>query len=509
GQMEAGQMEAEEQSLEYTPTWIVSLVCFIIVLISFGAERALHHLGKCLKRKQQDTLFEALQKLKEELMLLGFISLLLNVFQNFVSRICIPTSLTNHMLPCKRKDAASNNGIHNYEYISPVIMQNGRRLLSTETNLEYCVNKGKAPLLSLEALHQLHIFIFVLALVHVLFCAFTMVLGGARISEWKKWEDSIRHDGSEPGRAIGTINPAHAHRHLELFKKRAEGFWRKAVVGSWIVMKKGLALESYVEFGRSFFKQFHGPVTNSDYIAIRLGFIMEHCPSNPNFNFYKYMIRTLENDFKKVVGISWYLWLFVVFFLLLNLEGWHTYFWLSFLPLFLLLIVGAKLEHIITQLAEDVAERKTSDPGSMPVKPSDEHFWFHRPGIVLYLIHFILFQNAFEIAFFFWIWFTYGFGSCIMEKIGYIVPRLVMGVVIQVLCSNCTLPLYAIVTQMGSMFKESIFQEQTQSTLQRWVKDSKRDRKSRIGSSDRRDNSSHGTEMQRMSTEAFGGGPSV
>jgi mlo protein len=38
------------------------------------------------------------------------------------------------------------------------------------------------------------------------------------------------------------------------------------------------------------------------------------------------------------------------------------------------------------------------------VQPSDEHFWFGRPYIVLFLIHFILFQNSFEIGFFFWIW---------------------------------------------------------------------------------------------------------
>lgn len=43
------------------------------------------------------------------------------------------------------------------------------------------------------------------------------------------------------------------------------------------------------------------------------------------------------------------------------------------------------------------------DDQAVRVKPSDDHFWFRTPGIVLYLIHFILFQNAFEIAFFFWI----------------------------------------------------------------------------------------------------------
>lgn len=70
----------------------------------------------------------------------------------------------------------------------------------------------------------------------------------------------------------------------------------------------------------------------------------------------------------------------------------------------LLLLVGAKLEYIITKLAKNVAESVSGEGVSEPVKPSDELFWFHSPTLVLYLIHFILFQNSFEIAFLFWIW---------------------------------------------------------------------------------------------------------
>ncbi|KAF9616387.1 hypothetical protein IFM89_029641 [Coptis chinensis] len=480
-------MAEDAQSLVYTPTWIVAGVCFVIVFISFGAERLLHHIGKLLKRKDQDALFEALQKLKEELMLLGFISLLLTVFQGLISQICIPTLLYAYMLPCKRDDNSSEHEIFMNNAFAPATLWNGRRLLSTGTGPEYCAKKGAVQLLSIEALHQLHIFIFVLAVVHVIFCATTMVLGGLKIREWKKWEESIRHDGSEPGKTPGSVKPAHAHRHLEFFRLRAVGYWRKSVVISWI---------------RAFIKQFHGSVTESDYIAMRLGFIMMHLPSHPDFDFHKYMIRTLEVDFKKVVGISWYLWLFVVIFLLLNVEGWHTYFWLSFLPVILLLLVGAKLEHIISKLAEEVAERKTHDPRTIPMKPSDKHFWFGRPSIILYLIHFILFQNAFEIAFFFWIWSTYGFTSCIMEKVGYIVPRLVLGLIIQVLCSYITLPLYAIVTQMGSNYKKGFLPEPVESTLQRWVEDTKSRMRSGIGSSHH--SSSHGVEMQRMAMGTFG-----
>jgi len=40
--------EELNESLEYTPTWIVAVVCSIIVFISLCAERGLHHLGKVI-----------------------------------------------------------------------------------------------------------------------------------------------------------------------------------------------------------------------------------------------------------------------------------------------------------------------------------------------------------------------------------------------------------------------------------------------------------------------------
>lgn len=166
--------------------------------------------------------------------------------------------------------------------------------------------------------------------------------------------------------------------------------------------------------------------------------------------------------------------MFVVIFLLLNVNGWHTYFWMAFLPLVLLLAVGTKLEHIIASLAYDVAARQTAVEGDLVVKPSDEHFWFGQPRIVLHLIHFILFQNAFELSFFFWILMTYGLHSCFMDHVGFLVPRLVLGVVIQLLCSYSTLPLYAIVTQMGSYYKKEIFNEHVQQGVLGWAEKAKK-----------------------------------
>ncbi|XP_051227521.1 MLO-like protein 1 isoform X2 [Lolium perenne] len=468
----------EADALEFTPTWIVAGVCSLIVVISLAVERFLHYIGKTLKKKNQKALFEALLKVKEELMLLGFISLLLTVSQGVIQRTCIPPSWTNYMLPCKKMDA--------HTVTAKVLALGVRRLLSERgPRSEHCQNKGKVPLLSPDALHQLHIFIFVLAITHVILSAVTMFLGGEKIRQWKRWEDEI-----EKNAGTGSKKLTHVQQ-FEFIRENFNGVGKESMILSWM---------------HSFAKQFYASVTKSDYTTMRLGFIMTHCRGNPKFHFHRYMVRALEADFKKVVGIRWYLWIFVVIFMLLNVNGLHTYFWISFIPLILLLAVGTKLEHVIAQLAHEVAEKHSAIEGDLVVNPSDEHFWCARPRVILYLIHFILFQNAFEIALFFWMLTTYGFNSCIMDHVPLIVPRLVIGVVIQLLCSYSTLPLYAIVTQMGTFFKKEIFDEHIQQGLVGWAQKAKRRTESiKDGAGGGTHGPSSGLEMLRRAAAAIQG----
>ncbi|KAL3752911.1 hypothetical protein ACJRO7_000324 [Eucalyptus globulus] len=453
---------AEGPTLEFTPTWVLAVVCTVIVVISLAAERFLHYAGKYLKKRNQKPLFDALQKIKEELMLLGFISLLLAVFQDRIGEICIPEELADKWLPCEKnatdeKNAPDKHSSTTAHFLTNFFPPGGRRLLAEDSaaSSDYCSDK-KVPLLSQTALHHLHIFIFVLAAVHVVFCALTILCGGAQIRLWKRWEDAIQKEEFDSEEALRTkFTNVQEHTFIR---------------GRFLGIGKNLSILSWVH---SFIKQFYGSVTRSDYTTLRFGFIMAHCRGNPKFNFHKYMIRALEADFKKVVGISWYLWLFVVVFLLLNVAGWHAYFWISFIPLTLLLAVGTKLEHVITRLAQDVAQRHIAVAGDLVVKPSDDHFWFHRPRLILILIHIILFQNSFELAFLLFIWIRYKFKSCLMHEVHFIVPRLVIGVFVQLLCSYSTLPLYAIVTQMGTSFKKAIFDEHIQQGLVGWAQKAK------------------------------------
>lgn len=44
----------EDLDMEYTPTWVVALVCTVMVTISFLMERFLHFLGKVLSNSRSN-----------------------------------------------------------------------------------------------------------------------------------------------------------------------------------------------------------------------------------------------------------------------------------------------------------------------------------------------------------------------------------------------------------------------------------------------------------------------
>lgn len=453
------------RELDQTPTWAVASVCTVIVVISIVLEKALHHLGESLQKKRRLALFEALQKVKDELMIVGFISLLLTFGQNYIAKICIPVRVAETMLPCRLETTTFSAGhvpigttpsAEHGTAPSRHLLWNGmmvdstvnRRFLSGGGGGSSCP-PGKVSLVSTDGLHQLHIFIFFLAAFHVVFSAITMVLGREKIRGWKEWEmETESHDyedSNDPSRFRFT--------HETSFVKQHTSSWNKYPVVFYMV---------------SFFRQFYRSVRRADYLAMRHSFITVHLAPGSKFDFRKYIKRSLEDDFKVVVGISPVLWASAVIFLLLNVKGWGTMVWVSIMPLFIILAVGTKLQAIITTMALEIKERHVVVQGMPVVQLGDQHFWFGRPALVLFFIHFTLFQNAFQIIYLLWIWYEFGMNSCFHENFVVIVTRLGLGMGVQVLCSYVTLPLYALVSQMGSSMKKSIFDDQTSKALKSW-----------------------------------------
>ncbi|XP_062205857.1 MLO-like protein 9 [Phragmites australis] len=429
------------RALDQTPTWAVAAVCAVIIAVSILLEGLLHHLGELLNKRRKKALFDALEKVKSELMTLGFISLLLTVTGRYISRICITEGAADTMLPCSLSRHSETEEPKGH----------GRRHLSGDPTNSFVCPKGMVSLVSADALHQLHIFVFFLAVFHVTFSFFTMSLGRAKTRIWKEWEKetcSLTYEFVyDPSKFRLT--------HQTSFVRQYASCWSKSTILLYAV---------------SFFRQFFRSVRRTDYLTLRHGFIAAHLSPGTRFNFRKYIKRSLEDDFKTVVGISSPLWASALAVMLFNVHGWQNLFWFSTIPLVVILAVGTKLQSIIAMMAIEITERHTVIQGMPVVKLSDDHFWFGKPRLVLHLIHFASFQNAFEIIYFFWIWYEFGLRSCFHDNFELIIARVCLGAVVQFMCSYITLPLYALVSQMGSQMKRTIFDEQTTKALKKWHK---------------------------------------
>ncbi|XP_021911857.1 MLO-like protein 12, partial [Carica papaya] len=184
--------EAKERSLEETPTWAVAVVCFVLLLISILIEHVIHIIGHWLKKKRKSALYEALEKVKAELMLLGFISLLLTVFQGYISQICIPESVAATWHPCNKEQEqkknskdSSNSGRRLLDFADSEYYDPRRSLAAAK--VDKCGAQGKVAFVSAYGIHQLHIFIFVLAVFHILYCITTYALGRTKMKKWRQW----------------------------------------------------------------------------------------------------------------------------------------------------------------------------------------------------------------------------------------------------------------------------------------------------------------------------------
>ncbi|EXB56285.1 MLO-like protein 5 [Morus notabilis] len=349
-EMGGGGGDTKTRELDQTPTWAVASVCAVIIVISIILEKVLHLVGEWFQERKKKALFEALQKVKGELMVLGFISLLMTFGQNYIVRICIPMKIADTMLPCPLTGSD-----HNYESGHETEVTGGdhehhrkllwyeRRFLAAGSVGADC-KLGHVPLISLNGLHQLHIFIFFLALFHVIYSAMTMTLGRLKIRGWKVWERETAHHQefmNDPSKFRLT--------HETSFVKDHTRFWTKTPV---------------TFYGVCFLRQFFRSVTKADYLTMRHGFVTVHLAPGSKFDFQKYIKRSLEDDFKVVVGIS-------NIFLRIQAVNSPTnvkddsavhYYglqWCSFCfsTFTVTLAVGTKLQGIITQMALEIQER--------------------------------------------------------------------------------------------------------------------------------------------------------
>ncbi|KAM1191494.1 hypothetical protein ACFX2I_011958 [Malus domestica] len=438
------------RSLEETPTWAVSVFALIFFFLSFLIDTILHLLTKFLNRGRRKSLNRALMKFKTEMMKLGLMSLLLTISEEPISQICVGQAVANTFLLCKYP-VNSLDVEPSVSSATQVPRSNSTNRSKEVNDQNYCEAKGMVPLLPRAGVLQLNILISLVTVFHVLYCILTMFLGMAKMGKWNAWENETRtleYQILNDSRRFQLI-------HQTPFGKRHLKFWSKHPLLLWPVC---------------FARQFCGSISKTDYMTLRNGFIRANFADGNNFNFLRFLARAFDDDFEQVVGIRFWIWLFSILFIFLSSHVFYDHYWLPFIPLLIVIVVGAKLEVIITKMCVESCKNTSVVRGRVLVQLNDDLFWFGRPRWLLHLIQLVLIQNSFHLAFLTWTWFESGSGSCLNRKSEIIAIRITMGVVVQLICGYVTLPLHVLVTQMGSGMRRAVFTESVVEGLQNWHK---------------------------------------
>ena len=102
-------------------------------------------------------------------------SQVLTIFQASILAICVPASWD---------DQGSENVT-----AADAVADDYRRRLAGGGPVE--CDDGMAPFISVEALHQVHIFIFIMGMSHILFGCICMLLCLSRMHTWRHWEHYV------------------------------------------------------------------------------------------------------------------------------------------------------------------------------------------------------------------------------------------------------------------------------------------------------------------------------
>ncbi|KAK9164501.1 hypothetical protein Syun_005403 [Stephania yunnanensis] len=185
--------EEEGKSLYETPTWAVATVITGMVSVGFLVHGSLKRFAKWLIDTRRKALLAALEKIKEELMLFGLLSLLMGHWTIWVSKICIKSSvLSSRFYPCT------------VEGYNKLLVPLEETLIASFDESNYSVfeqhktvrhghcPEGSEPFASYESLEQLHRLLFVLGIVHICYNFATAALAMLKIQSWSTWESQAK-----------------------------------------------------------------------------------------------------------------------------------------------------------------------------------------------------------------------------------------------------------------------------------------------------------------------------
>jgi len=366
---------AGDPSLTETPEYRIVILFVAFIAITLAFEKFLGWMNHYLKSHNRRGLLHTIHKLEEELLALGLISLLLIVLEEYVVKICVDSDddgkAGKKLASSKTKEANGEKAPSDNlsDDTSAVLDQElnaspysddplgtqafedegvdadatlvddlgGNRRLLSGMMRTLLAGKGGGPACpdgeesfwSIRTLHETHIFIFLLASVHIVFAGISMVLCSWKVRQWKQWEVS---------------------RHQSL--KRIE-YTQLLDTNNW-----------FVHYVRAFFAQFHQHIDESVYLSLRRLFI-ERMELDHDFQFHEFLVNFMEEEFSKVIKLEWVMWLVAAIWIATNSA---VVLIMTGVGIVVTLLAGTKLESIALKLGNEAYIMYADKPPRAPKK---------------------------------------------------------------------------------------------------------------------------------------------
>eukprot|EP00803_Ostreobium_quekettii_P010332 evm.model.scf_2388.1 EVM.evm.TU.scf_2388.1 scf_2388:10559-15702(+) len=188
-----------------------------------------------------------------------------------------------------------------------------RTLLAGGGGEEVCPS-GKESFWSIRTIHETHIFIFVLAVTHILFAGLSMLVCSWKVRQWKQWEDNCQQ-------GLKRVECGNLLNHENIF----------------------------IVYFQAFFAQFHQHIDEPMYLGLRRLFI-ERMELDSSFHFHDFLVNSMEEEFSKVVKIDWVMWAVAAIWIGTNI---YVVYIMTGLGVVLTLLTGTKLEYIALKLGNE------------------------------------------------------------------------------------------------------------------------------------------------------------
>ncbi|EFN55984.1 hypothetical protein CHLNCDRAFT_145348 [Chlorella variabilis] len=375
------------------PGWRIGIIFIIFFTVAFAWDAGTAALEGWLKRHHKRGLRHVLQRLQRELLVLGLLSLLLIAFEGYLLKICIPcgTSCSWDCPAQQGSDAGSgSDGGHRRQLLASAALDE----LSCRQAADTC-GPGSEPFWSQLALIQAHVFLFTIAAVHICYACVSMLLCLWKLRRWHRFEQHALQHELRPMSLRSLPRPGdNALTHF---------LW---CIASMLT----------------------GGVNAEVYLGLRRLFV-ERLDVDPSFDFWSFLVESMEEEFSQVVGVNIVLWLLLLVWIMLPGASYQMI-WLSSLAVAAVFLVGIKLQSIIICLAQGAyqlygsrsadesapAQQEAQRPqlDAWPQVPQRERqqqlerqyrgpdaaslFWFGKPRLVLRTIQLVYFENSLSIA---------------------------------------------------------------------------------------------------------------